>query len=219
LNKLLITIRGRTLILHYLIKHAPEQQGKANTNYIQVLPSSELARYDLKGLTPEMFCVNIADLVNFRGQYNGQVENERQVMVAKWAMNYEEYLQLKNALPAQPNHDQIVALLKHLPGFVRETDCQYIEFEERVVPGDRTNNNNFSGYRLTLLTETVEGSTTTNAFYYLDTYTDQGWQDHPPPKDHHASIQTAVQNQLDAILKAGVTVNQVRDETDYAIAP
>ncbi len=215
MNKLLITIRGRTLILHYQIKHSPAQQGKARANYIQVLPSSELARYDLKGLTPEMFCVNIADLVNFRGQYNGQVENERQVMVAKWAMNYEEYLQLKNALPAQPTHDQIVELLIHLPGYMRETDGQYIEFEECVVPDGKT----VSGYRLTLLTETVEGTTSTNAFYSLDTHTPQGWLERLPPVIHHISIQTAVQYKLDAILKAGVTVNQVHDETDYAITP
>ena len=116
-----------------------------------------------------MFCVNIADLVNFRGQYNGQVENERQVIVAKWAMNYEEYLQLKNALPTQPTHSQIVDLLIHLPGYKREADGQYIEFDECVVPGDKADSDTFSGYRLTLLTETVEGSTTTNVFYFLDT--------------------------------------------------
>jgi hypothetical protein len=219
LNKLLITIRGRTLILHYLIKPSPAQQGKARSNYIQVLPSSELARYDLKGLTPEMFCVNIADLVNFRGQYSGQVENERQVIVAKWAMNYEEYLQLKNALPTQPTHSQIVDLLIHLPGYMREMEGQYIEFEECVVPGDKTDSNDCSGYRLTLLTETVEGTTTTNAFYSLDTHTTQGWQDRLPPKALHESVQTAVQNRLDAILKAGVNINQLRDETDYAITP
>ena len=66
LNKILITIQGRTLILYYQIRQRPLAMGAKPVQYIAVLPAPELARFNLKGLTPEMFCVNIADMVNIR---------------------------------------------------------------------------------------------------------------------------------------------------------
>ena len=218
MNKILITIRGKTLILFYQIKHGPEHQGKVRANYIQVLPSNELARYDLKGLTPEMFCVNIADMVNMRGQYSGQVENERQINVAKWAMSYDEFLQIKNVLTLPMSHRQIVDLLSPIPGYLQETDGQYIEFEERLISHEMAGNNAFSGYRLTILTEEIDGIISSCAYYYLDTHTDDGWQECLPPQAHFESLQNAVKNKLQEITATVVQLDQIRDETDYAVS-
>jgi hypothetical protein len=217
LNKLLITIQGRTLILYYQIRQKPADMGGSRAQYIAVLPSAELDRFNLKGLTPEMFCVNIADMVNIRGLYSGQVENERQVPVAKWEMNYDEYLELKNNAATPLTHREIVNLLAALPGYVQETDDQYIEFEERVVPHETGDHATFSGYRLTVMTEEIEDQITTSAFYYLDTCTAAGWQGYPPPQADFEAIQIALKHTLDAISAAGVDLLQVSDETDYAI--
>lgn len=186
--------------------------------YIEVLPSSELARFDLKGLTPEMFCVNISDMVNIRGLFSGQVENERQIPVARWALNHEEYLQAISAPAENLTHRQIVDLLAPLPGYVQETDNQYIEFEESVVSHKSAEHTTFSGYRLTIATEDIEGSNTSYAYYSLDTRTPQGWQGTPPPPADYEPIRIALENRLQAIRNAGVQITQVYDETDYAIA-
>jgi len=217
LNKLLITIQSRTLILYYQIRQKPADMGGSRAQYIAVLPSAELDRFNLKGLTPEMFCVNIADMVNIRGLYSGQVENERQVPVAKWEMNYDEYLELKNNAATPLTHSEIVNLLAALPGYVQETDDQYIEFEERVVPHQTGDHTTFSGYRLSVMTEEIEDQITTSAFYYLDTCTAAGWQGYPPPRADFEAIQIALKHTLDAISAAGVDLLQVSDETDYAI--
>ncbi len=191
--------------------------GGSRAQYIAVLPSAELDRFNLKGLTPEMFCVNIADMVNIRGLYSGQVENERQLPVAKWEMNYDEYLELKNNAATPLTHREIVNLLAALPGYLQETDDQYIEFEERVVPHQTGDHTTFSGYRLTVMTEEIEDQITTSAFYYLDTCTAAGWQGYPPPQADFVAIQIALKHTLDAISAAGVDLLQVSDETDYAI--
>jgi hypothetical protein len=217
LNKLLITIQGRTLILYYQVKKKLERKGSGGAHYIEVLPSADLSRFDLKGLTPEMFCVNIADMVNIRGLYSGQVENERQLPVAKWKMNYEEYLQIKNFVSTQLTHKQIVGLLESLPGYMQESDNQYIEFEESVVPQETGFQAACSGYRLTIMTEEIEEHITSSAFYYLDTYTPSGWQGCPPPQTDYDPVKIALKHKLDAIREAGVTLVQVSDETDYAI--
>jgi hypothetical protein len=217
LNKILITIQGRTLILHYQIKQGLERKGSGWANYIQVLPSSELARFNLKGLTPEMFCMNISDMVNIRGLYSGQVENERQLAVAKWEINYDEFLQLKSSVATQLSHPQIVSLLASMPGYIQETDNQYIEFEERVVSHELDGNATYSGYRLPLMTEEVEGDITTRAYYYLDNHTPEGWQDSLPPPADYEPIQAALANRLQGIRDAGVQITTVSDETDYAI--
>ena len=216
MNKLLITIQGRTLILYYQIKQGITDNNAKSVHYIEVLPSSELARFNLKGLTPDMFCVNIADMVNIRGLYSGQVENERQIPVAKWEMNYDEFLQLKIAANAQLTHTQTVHLLESLPGYIGETDNQYIEFEERVVSNGTEDQPFFSGYRLTIMTEEIEGLITSSAFYYLDTCNEKGWQGILPPKSDYEQIQNALGNLLDTIKLTGVELTQVCDETDYA---
>jgi len=218
LKKILITIQGRTLILHYQLKHGLARKDAGLPAYIEVLPSAELARFDLKGLTPEMFCVNISDMVNIRGLFSGQVENERQLPVARWTLNQEEYLQALSAPAENLTHRQIVDLLAPLPGFIQETDNQYIEFEESVVPHTSAGRANFSGYRLTIATEDIEGNISTNAYYSLDTRTPQGWQGTPPPPADYAAIRIALANKLQAIRDAGVQLTQAYDETDYAIA-
>jgi hypothetical protein len=217
LNKILITIQGRTLILTYQIKQGLERKGSGWANYIQVLPSAELARFNLKGLTPEMFCVNISDMVNIRGLYSGQVENERQQAVAKWALNYDEFLQLRSSVATQLSHQQLVNLLASMPGYIQETDGQYIEFEERVVPHERDGNTTCSGYRLTLMTEEIEGDISTRAYYYLDTCKSEGWQETLPPQQDYEPIQIALAKTLQHISDAGVRITAVNDETDYAI--
>jgi len=218
LNKILITIQGRTLILYYQIKHGLKNTSTGFTAYIAVLPSDELSRFDLKGLTPEMFCVNIADMVNVRGMYSGQVENERQIPVAKWDMNYEEYLQMRSSQPTNLTHQQIVTLLAPLPGFVKESDKQYIDFEERVVSHTKEGQSAYSGYRLTIVTEDIEGDISTYAYFSLDTATDEGWQDTTPPQADWEAIKSELDKKLQAIREAGVTLIQVQDETDYVIA-
>lgn len=217
MNKLLITIQGKTLILYYQIKKRPAARGAKPAQYIAVLPAAELSRFNLNGLTPEMFCVNIADMVNIRGLYSGQVENERQIPVAKWEMNYDEYLQLKNIVVAPLTHRQIVNVLASLPGYMQETDNQYIEFEERIVHHETGDHSSFSGYRLTVMTEEIEDNVATSAFYYLDTYTPSGWQGFPPPQADYEPIKIALAHKLNAIREAGVELVQVSDETDYAI--
>jgi hypothetical protein len=218
LNKILITIQGRTLILYYQVKHGAAHKTSGLTAYIHVLPSSELARYDLKGLTPEMFCVNISDMVNIRGLFSGQVENERQIPVARWTLNHEEYLQAISAPAENLTHRQIVDLLAPLPDFIQETDNQYIEFEERVVPHNAGEHDTFSGYRLTIATEDIEGTFVSCAYYSLDTRTPQGWQGTPPPPADYEAIRIALANKLQAFRDTGVQLSQVYDETDYAIA-
>lgn len=216
MKKILITIQGRTLILYYQIKHGLARKNSGLAAYIEVLPSSELARFDLKGLTPEMFCVNISDMVNIRGLFSGQVENERQIPVARWSLNHEEYLQAISAPAENLTHQQIANLLAPVPGYIQERDNQYIEFEESVVPHKSAGHATFSGYRLTIATEEIEGSNTSYAYYSLDTRTPDGWQGTPPPPADFEAIRIALANKLQAIRDAGVQITKVYDETDYA---
>jgi hypothetical protein len=218
LKKILITLQGRTLILYYQVKHRLALEHAGLTGYIEVLPSSELARFDLKGLTPEMFCVNISDMVNLRGLYAGQVENERQVAVARWEMNHEEYQQAISAPATNLTHQQIAALLASLPGYIQETDDQDIDFEELVVTRTTAENSTYGGYRLTIVTENIEGNISSHAYYNLDTHTAEGWLGTPPPRADYEPIQTALANKLQAIRDTGVVFTRVSDETDYALA-
>jgi hypothetical protein len=218
LKKILITIQGRTLILYYQVRHRLALKGSGLASYIEVLPSSELDRFDLKGLTPEMFCVNIADMVNIRGLHSGQVENERQIAVARWEMNHEEYQQAISAPASNLSHQQIATLLSSLPGYIQESGDQDIDFEENVVPRPRDGITMFSGYRLTIVTENIEGNNTTYAYYILDTHTAEGWLGAPPPLTDHETVRAALAQKLQAIRDAGVGITQVYDETDYALA-
>jgi hypothetical protein len=218
LKKILITIQGRTLILHYQVKHRMALKGAGLASYIEVIPSSELARFDLKGLSPEMFCVNISDMVNIRGLYSGQVENERQIAVARWEMNLEEYQQAISAPASNLTHQQVAALLAPLPAYSQESGEQDIDFEESVVPLASAEKNTFSGYRLTIVTENIEGSNTTYAYYSLDTRSAQGWLGTPPPPADYEAVRAALAEKLQAIRDAGVQITQLVDETDYALA-
>lgn len=211
MNKILIKLQGRTLILHYQVKPALVRDGAGWAAYIEVLPNSELARYDLKGLTPEMFCVNIADVVNLRGLYSGAVENERQIGVAHWEINEDGYRQAIRAAKATLTHLQIVGCLESLAGYVQELDGQFIDFEESgVPPGAPT-----SGYRLSVVTQDIGDRIAPYAFYNLDTRTSQGWQGFPPPPEHHPALRAAIAAKLDAIRAAGVPLTETHDETDY----
>ena len=164
-----------------------------------------------------MFCVNIADMVNIRGMFSGQVENERQVPVARWTMSQEEYKQTVSVAADNLTHRQIVDLLAPLPGYMRETDHQYIDFEESLVHRETAGQAAFSGYRLTIATEEIEGSISTFAYYSLDTRTPPGWQGIPPPQADYQVIQYAIEKKLQAIRDAGVQISQIYDETDYAL--
>jgi hypothetical protein len=215
LNKILVKLQGKTLILHYQVKPGLVRSGVGWTAYIEVLPSSGLAGFDIKGLTPEMFCVNISDSVNIRGLFSGEVENEQQITVAHWAMNEEEYLRALDNAALKPTHRQIVDLLERLPGYVQELDGQFVDFEENVVPHGAGEYAIFSGYRLTIVTEDMGNKNAPYAFYSLDTRTMKGWQDIPPPLADHAAVRKAMVDKLQAIVAAGVPVAQAHDETDY----
>lgn len=218
LKKILITIQGKTLILHYQVKHGLVRKGSAWTTYIEVRPSTELSRFDLTGLTPEMFCVNISDMVNIHGLFSGVVENERQIPVARWEMNYEDYLSSSSTQATKLTHLQIVDLLASLPGYLQEADNQFIDFEEHVIPHATGKHAAFGGYRLTIVTEDIEDKIAPFAYYYLDTHTPEGWQGMPPPLADYEPIQLALENRLQTIRDTGVQLTQVDDETDYAIA-
>ena len=211
MKKILVSIQGKTLVLQYQVRPALVRSGAGWASYITVLPSSELSRFDLKGLTPEMFCVNISDMVNIRGLFSGAVENERQMPVAHWVMNQDDYLAAISGESAKLTHQQIVGLLAPLPGYVQEADGQFIDFEEYIAP-------HASGYRLTIVTENIGDRVAPYAYYSLDVHTEEGWQGHIPPPAHRELVQNALTNKLQAIREEGVQLTQVYDETDYAAA-
>lgn len=215
MNKILIKLQGKTLILAYHVKPGLVRDGAGWAAYIEVQPSAELSRFDLKGLTPEMFCVNISDMVNLRGLYSGAVENERQAPVALWEMSEEGYRQALDTAKLKLTHRQIAACLEKLPGYVQELDGQFIDFEECVVPPGTADGALASGYRLTVVTEDMGGKTAPYAFYNLDTWSSEGWQSIPPPSGHHQTIREAIAARLQNIREAGVAVSEILDETDY----
>lgn len=183
--------------------------------YIEVQPSSELSRFNLRGLTPEMFCVNISDMVNVRGLSSGVVENELQLPVAHWEINQDDY---RRAINIRLTHAQVLDLLIALPGYVEEVDDEFIEFEERVIQNTLTDEHAAYGYRLTIATTDIGNKTAPFAYYHLDTNTEDNWQGYPPPVNQHETIRNALARQLQAISDAGVQLNQVFDATDYAIS-
>ena len=207
MKKVLISIQGKTLILQYHVKPGLMRKGVGWMPYIEVLPSWELARFNLRGLTPEMFCVNISDMVNVRGQLSGAVENEQQLPVAHWEINQNDY---RSALRVKLTHAQVVDLLAALPGYVDEGDGEFIEFEEQVIAA--------SGYRLTIVTQDIGDKVAPYAYYNLDIYSEDGWEGYPPPTNQHEQIRNALARQLQVMGDAGVQLTQVYDATDYAIA-
>jgi hypothetical protein len=216
-NKILLSIQGKTLILQYQARPALVRSGSGWTSYITVLPSAELSRFDLKGLTPEMFCVNVSDMVNIRGLLSGIVENERQIPVARWIMNQDDYLAATSGESAKLTHLQIVSLLASLPGYLQETDGQFIDFEEYTVPHASAENSDSSGYRLTVVTDDIGDKIAPYAYYSLDVHTMEEWQGYPPPPAHQELVRNALKDKLQAIRETGVQLTQVYDETDYAM--
>jgi len=218
LKKILISIQGKTLILQYQVRPALVRNGAGWSSYISVLPSAELSRYDLKGLTPEMFCVNLSDMVNIRALYSGVVENERQIPVARWSMNQDDYHNAISKESAKLTHPQIVSLLAALPGYAQESDGQFIDFEETIVAHAAAEGSEASGYRLTVVTDDIGDKIAPYAYYSLDVYTADGWQGYPPAPEDQESVRDALAKKLQAIRDAGVHLTQVYDETDYALA-
>ena len=93
----------------------------------------------------------------------------------------------------------------------------YIDFGESVVPHHTDDQVTSSGYRLTIVTEDIEGNITSHAYYNLDTRTAEGWQGTPPPLADHEPVRVALANQLQRIKESGVQLSHVYDETDYTI--
>jgi hypothetical protein len=217
LNKILVTIQGKTLILYYQIKFALSHANLKLSAYIYILPPDDLSRFDLKGLTPEMFCVNIADMVNMRGVFRGKVENEKQMPVARWEMNREEYLEASRQPLANLTHLQIVQILANMPDYVRESDDQYIDFEECIITHTDVNNSVCSGYQLTIMTENIDGDIQSRAYFKLNKYSEGKWLESIPASTDFAAIHSAVNKKLQAIMEAGVKISSVQDETDYAL--
>ena len=210
-QKILITIQGRTLILQYQVKSGLIRNGAGWKPYIQVMPSAELGRFNLRGLTPDMFCVNIADMVNVRSWLSGVVENEQQLPVARWQIDTEDYRQALSS--CRLSHSQIVDLLRGLPGYVGEFDDEFIEFE--AVLADQQGNVASNGYRLTIVTQDIGDKIAPYASYNLDVCNGDQWQGYPPPDQDHEALRIALTLSLAAISAAGVMVTQVYDATDY----
>lgn len=218
MKKILVKIQGKTLILHYQLKPGLVRNGAGWATYVEVLPSTDLARFDLKGLTPEMFCVNIADMVNIRGLFSGAVENEQQIAVAHWEMNEEAYLHELSNSTVKLTHLQLVNCLETLPGYVQELDGQFIDFEESVVAHGSGKFAASSGYRLTVVSEDMGNKIAPYAFYNLDTRDAGGWLGIPPPPEDREAVRNALAKQLQAINDSGVAITRVYDESDYALA-
>lgn len=214
MQKIVVTLAGKTCILRYQILPGGSRDGLTWDTYIAVQPCAELARFNLKGLSPAMFCVNIADAVNTHRVCAGVVENERQMPVARWHMNADDYRRALQAGVTQPSHAAIVHALKHLPGYVQAIDGQCLDFEAVVVPDAPV----ASGYQLSIVTEDVGERRAAFAFYSLDTHDTTGWRGYPPPQAHLPKVRAALDAQLRAIGEAGVMLTQVIDETDYVIA-
>ncbi len=212
MHKILVSLQGKTLILTFTVKSGLVRNGVGWEPYIQVLPSWELSRFDLRGLTPDMFCTNIADMVNVRNCLSGVVENEQQLPVAKWIINEDDY---RRALAVCTlNHAQMVDLLKSLPGYAGEFDGEFIEFEATLVAPDGSSA--AYGYRLTVATQNIGSRIAPHASYSLDTLVDGVWQGYPPPQDDHEALRATLTACLQAIADAGVAVTQAYDATDYS---
>jgi hypothetical protein len=214
MQKILISIAGKTCILRYHILPGGSRDGLSWDAYIAVQPSAELARFNLKGLTPAMFCVNIADAVNTHHACAGVVENERQQAVARWQLDELDYGRALRAGVNPPGHAAVVHALKQLPGYVQAIDGQCLDFEAVVVPDAPL----ASGYQLSVVTEDVGERRAPFAFYSLDTHDATGWRGYPPPQAHLPPVRAALDAQLRAIAEAGIQLTQVIDETDYIIA-
>lgn len=212
LNKISLFLQGRPLILHYQVR----QNKPGLPAYIEVTPSAELSEFNLKGLTPEMFCVNIADMVNLRRIFAGVVENEKQLAVARWSIDHQEYLEAIRRPPSLTQR-QIADRLAAIPGFIPSEDQQYADFEACLSPKTAHPSTKSYGYRLTILTEQLNEQTQSRAYYYLDTRRDSVWLDKVPPCELQDTIRQAVRHKLTEISEAGINLQSIEDQTDYAI--
>ena len=210
MNKVLIRILGKTLILPFQMQLALMHTSATCQPYIRVLATADLARFNLLGLTPEMFCVNIADQVNVRGYLSGIVENEQQVLVAQWLIDEDEY---HAALQIRPSHQHWVVWLTQVDGYVAGTDEEFIEFECRSLP--LTDDSGY-GYRLTVVSVDIGGNIAPYASYQFDSYAGNDWQYIAPAVEILPALRKALTQTLQEIANAGVILTTVFDETDYA---
>lgn len=211
LNKISLFFQGRPLILHYQTR----QGSSLIPPYIEVVSSAELENFDLKGLTPEIFCMNIADMVNLRNKFSGVVENEKQQIVARWSINAEELQTSLQQLKHSLSHVQLVRLLESLPGYAGESDNTYIDFEERLYMKTLNQQDVYSGFRLTIMTEEITGVFSSQASYILDTYCDMKWTGIPPAQLEHDGIRQSINDKITMFNQLGIKFAQVHDMTDY----
>ncbi len=211
LNKILVQIQGRTLILFYKVNRLrPEIPA-----YIEVLPSPELGFFNLKGLSPEMFCINLADMVNIHGKYAGTIENEKQVPVAKWAVNYDEIRQALRE-PHIPALTMSVAVnrLKSIPGLVNQ-EKEYFDYQDFITWQDQTEPGLQAGYRLTIVLEEIECHPEIYGYYFLGMHDGHTWANEIPPLSSRPALHEMIANKMDEIRHCGLSISTIRDETAY----
>lgn len=204
LNNVLIRIAGKTLILPFQVLLGQLRLDAQYQPYIRVSATADLARFNLRGLTPEMFCVNITDQVNVRGFLSGTVENEQQVPVAQWLIDAEEY---HAALQVRPNHDYWVARLVQLDGYVAAEE-EFIEFGVRLT-GKKY------GYQLTVVTADIGDKVAPYASYQFDSFDENEWLGIAPDARYLPELRQQLAKTLQTITDAGVKLTAVFDETDY----
>ncbi len=209
LNKVLVRILGKTLILPFQMMLGQLRPDLTYQPYIRVLPTADLARFNLRGLTPEMFCVNIADQVNVRGLLSGVVDNEQQVLVAQWLIDEDEY---RAALQVKPDHTYWLARLAQLDGYVATLDDEFVELEMRVMPGAADSG---YGYRLTVVTADIGDKVAPYASYQFDSYVENDWQGIAPAAEYLPELRQYLAQTVQQIADAGVILTTVFDETDY----
>lgn len=211
LNKILLNIQGRTLILYYRVNR-PRQDIPP---YIEVLPSDELSQFNLKGLNPEMFCVNLADMVNIHGKYSGQVLNEKQMPVARWSINPDEIKASLNRQAPQLTLKQAEDLLLSIYGLVSH-DREYFDYQEFSEHPVQTEPELTPGYRLTIVLEEIEGHVESYGYFILDMHDGKAWLEQPPPLSSRSGLIDLIENKLKQIRNGGLKINSLREETDYS---
>lgn len=205
------------MILYYQIKYGKTHSASKLSPYITVNPVEALSNFDLKGLSPEMFCMNLADMVNMQGLFKGNIENEHQSPVAHWTMSQDEYLEAIRQTGKTLSHQQIVPILSSMPDYVRESNNQYIDFEACAITHAKSDNKTCSGYKLTIMTEDLDGEIHSYAYFNFDTRSEAGWLNLIPPSSEIEELQNAVNRKLQSIKEAGVEIARIYDETDYVL--
>ncbi|BBP01437.1 hypothetical protein SFSGTM_21450 [Sulfuriferula nivalis] len=202
---MLVRILGKTLILPFQMRLSTARSAIAALPYVQIFPTADLARFNLRGLTPEMFCVNIADQINVRGLLSGTVENEQQILVAQWLIDEDEY---RAALQVKPDHAYWVARLAQIHGYLPTLDEEFVEIEQLV--------DGVHGYRLTVVTADIGDKIAPYASYQFDSYQAHEWLGLVPDNQYLSELRLHLADTLQNIAQAGVKLTAVFDETDYA---